>query len=155
MKISEFKKILEKVPNVNFILPNGNFVPRHFHITEAGLLTKHFIDCGHAVRLQKSITMQLWVADDYTHRLSPKTLLGIITASENLFENEDLEIEIEFQSETIGKYGVAFKGENFLLTNTLTDCLAKDKCGVPDKKEKVVLSEIKNNTCCSPNSSCC
>lgn len=155
MKISNFKAILEKSTSVNFILPNGNFVPRHFHITEAGLVTKHFIDCGNTVRKEKYITMQLWVADDYAHRLSAQKLMGILKASEPLFDNEDLEIEIEYQSETIGKYGVEFKGENFLLVNKMTDCLAKDKCGIPDKKEKVALSELKNTSCCSPNSGCC
>ena len=45
---------------------------------------------------------------------------------------ENLEIEIEYQSETIGKYGLEFEGGRFLLQATQTDCLAKEKCGVPE-----------------------
>ena len=38
MKLSEIKTILETVETVNFQLPNGNFVPEHFHVTEVGLI---------------------------------------------------------------------------------------------------------------------
>ena len=46
MKLSQFKQHLDTVSALNFVQPNGNFVPNHFHITEAGLTTKHFIDAG-------------------------------------------------------------------------------------------------------------
>lgn len=29
-----------------FKLENGNSVPEHFHVTEVGIITKDFIDCG-------------------------------------------------------------------------------------------------------------
>ena len=50
MKLSELKNKLSTVSNLTFVQPNGVFVPRHFHITEIGLVTKHFIDCGGTVR---------------------------------------------------------------------------------------------------------
>ncbi len=40
MKLSEIKEILKTVETVNFELPNGNFVPEYFHVTEVGLITK-------------------------------------------------------------------------------------------------------------------
>jgi hypothetical protein len=45
MKLSEFKKQLSTVTDLNFVLPNG-VVPQHFHVTEVGQITKNFIDCG-------------------------------------------------------------------------------------------------------------
>ena len=46
MKLSEIKKHLNTAEAVNFQLPTGEFVAEHFHVTEIGLVTKHFIDCG-------------------------------------------------------------------------------------------------------------
>ena len=50
MKLSEIKKILETVDSINFQLPDGKFVPEYFHVTEVGLVTKNFIDCGGKIR---------------------------------------------------------------------------------------------------------
>jgi len=30
----------------SFKLPEGTYLPAHFHMTEVGLVTKHFVDCG-------------------------------------------------------------------------------------------------------------
>ena len=68
---------------------------------------------------------------------------------------EDLEIEVEYQADTIGKFGLDFDGRNFLLTNKQTDCLAKDKCGIPIEKTKVKLSTLNEEPCCSPDGNCC
>ena len=50
MKLSEIKTILETVETVNFRLPDGSYVPEHFHVTEVGVVTRNFIDCGGTVR---------------------------------------------------------------------------------------------------------
>lgn len=157
MKLSQFKQYLDTVSQLNFVQPNGNLVPRHFHITEAGLTTKHFIDCGGTVRTEKSISFQVWTANDFDHRLEPQKLQKIIAIAQPLFGNEDWDIEIEYQSETISRYGLDFDGNNFLLTTKQTDCLAKDHCGIPPEKLKVKLSDLQTNqnSCCTPNSGCC
>ncbi|GEL09313.1 hypothetical protein SAMN05192550_1691 [Flavobacterium glycines] len=156
MKLSEIKNILSTLENVAFVLENGNPVPEHFHVTEIGLITKNFIDCGGTIRNEKTINFQLWNANDFEHRLKPKKLLDIISLSEKTLGIEDYEIEVEYQTETIGKYDLDFNGENFLLLNKKTACLASDQCGVPNAKPKIKLSEIKNQTnCCTPGGSCC
>ena len=59
-------------------------------------------------------------------------------------------------SETIGKFDLDFDGTNFLLISKLTNCLAKDKCGIPPEKLKVKIGEWKaKETSCKPNSGCC
>jgi hypothetical protein len=45
-------------------------------------------------------------------------------------------------SDTIAKFGLAYGGKNFQLTNLQTDCLAKDKCGIPAPKVKMNLADI-------------
>jgi hypothetical protein len=156
MTLSEIKNILQTIEAVDFQLPDGSLVPQHFHVTEVGQVNKKFIDCGGTVREERVINFQLWQAEDFDHRLKPQKLLGIINLSEEILNLEDLEIEVEYQSETIGKFRLDFDGTNFFLLSTQTDCLAPDKCGVPPAKQKVKLSEINitNNTC-TPGGGCC
>ena len=81
--------------------------------------------------------------------------LHIIKLSEDKLGIEDSEIEVEYQSDTIGKYDLAFDGKSFILKNKKTACLAQDSCGVPSEKQKIIISETIGNTSCSPNGSCC
>lgn len=155
MKLSEVKSVLKELETIKFQLPNGELVPSHFHVTEVGKITKHFIDCGGTVRNEDVVNFQLWNANDYDHRLHPEKLLKIIEISEKVLIIRDLEIEVEYQGDTIGKFGLEFDGKHFLLTNKQTDCLAKDNCGIPSKKPKVRLSDLNNEPCCSPVGNCC
>lgn len=155
MKLSQIKRILNTVETVNFQMPNGTFVPQHFHVTEVGLITKKFIDCGGTVRNETVVNFQLWDANDFEHRLKPKRLLDIIQLSEKVLHIEDFEIEVEYQDTTIGKYDLEFNGENFELLNKQTNCLAQDKCGIPIEKLKLKLTTDVNEPCCSPDGNCC
>ncbi|MBL0316928.1 MAG: hypothetical protein IPP69_14650 [Flavobacteriales bacterium] len=142
MKLSQFIINLQTIEQMSFILPDGQTIPAHFHITEAGLSTKHFIDCGGTIRMEKAINLQLWVAGDLDHRLTSSKMKKIMDLASPLFGQEDLEIEVEYQTSTVGRYGLDFDGKNFMLTTKETDCLAKDHCGIPTDKLKVNLSEL-------------
>lgn len=155
MKLSEVKKHLSAAEAVNFQLENGTFVPEHFHVTEVGVVTKHFIDCGGTIRNEKVANFQLWDANDFDHRLKPEKLLNIIQLSEEKLGMEDLEIEVEYQAETIGKYDLDFNGKDFVLVSKQTACLASDSCGIPSQKPKVKLSDLKNQNTCTPGGGCC
>lgn len=154
MKLSKIKEILPTLENVEFQLENGTLVPEHFHVTEVGQINKNFIDCGGVIRNEKVVNFQLWNADDFEHRLKPGKLLNIIKLSEEKLGIEDAEIEVEYQSDTIGKYDLDFNGKIFVLKSKTTACLAQDACGIPSEKQKVKLSAL-NNACCTPNSGCC
>jgi len=154
MKLSEIKKILPSLENVEFQLENGTFVPEHFHVTEVGVILKRFIDCGGKIREERIINFQLWDANDFEHRLKPEKLLKIIELSETKLGIEDAEVEVEYQGETIGKYDLHFEDKRFILMNKQTACLAEDACGIPLEKQKVKLKELKNS-CCTLNSGCC
>lgn len=157
MKLSEIKKILTIVESVDFELSNGTVVPEHFHITEVGVVTKHFIDCGGTVRHEQVANFQLWNANDYDHRLKPQKLLNIIALSEQTLGMQDLEIEVEYQSDTIGKYSLHFNGKSFVLIPKQTACLASDQCRIPESKQKIALSDlsgVKSNSC-TPGGGCC
>jgi hypothetical protein len=157
MKLSEIKKHLATAQAVNFKLPTGAYVPEHFHVTEVGLITKHFIDCGGIERLEKVVSFQLWNANDTEHRLKPQKLSNIITLSENKLGIGDLEIEVEYQTETIGKYGLHYNGKDFLLVPKQSACLASDACGIPPQKQNVQLNQLQTTeaSCCTPDGGCC
>ena len=93
MKLSEIKDILTNLDNVEFQLSDGSFVPEHFHVTEVGMITKDFIDCGGVIRHEKVVNFQLWNANDFEHRLKPGKLLKIIQLSEEKLGIGDHEIE--------------------------------------------------------------
>src|SRR5690606_36284208 len=116
MKLSEVKHHLSALDTIEFKLPTGELVPSHFHVTEIGKVDKHFIDCGGTIRSESVINFQLWNANDYNHRLHPEKLVHIIELSERKLGLHDNEIEVEYQGDTIGKFGLEFDGRSFVLT---------------------------------------
>lgn len=161
MKLSEIKRILREKETIVFELPDGSFVPSHFHVTEIGRIEKKFIDCGGMLRDESKASFQLWEANDYDHRLHPEKLLAIIELSEKLLHlDNDSEIEVEYQRSTIGKYDLEFNGDRFLLVNKFTTCLAQEQCGIPQNASEKTKKSLKDlsataNNACKPGSGCC
>lgn len=155
MKLSEIKTILATAEAVNFQVQNGTMVPEHFHVTEVGIVTKDFIDCGGKVRHERVANFQLWDADDYEHRLKAGKLLNIIALSEKVLGMGDLEIEVEYQSDTIGKYDLGFDGINFQLLAKKTACLANESCGVEGALKKGMVNLASGTNNCAPGAGCC
>ena len=154
MKISEMKQSLNGLDAVTFRLPNGEYLPAHFHVTEIGLVTKHFIDCGGVERKEMVANFQLWEAGDYDHRLAPQKFLDILNLSERILGGEDLDIEVEYQQDTIGKFVLTQDGDDFVLTHKQTACLAQDACGIPSH-QLVALPQAQAASCCTPGGGCC
>ncbi len=152
MKLSDVKEALGKVSGVNFKLPDGSSVPQHFHVTEVGLVTRHFIDCGGVERKEAVVNFQLWKAGDYDHRLAPQKFLRILDISKKVIGDADgFDIEVEYQQGTIGKFGLSFDGKDFILTTKQTACLAQDACGIPPEK---LPTKVETSSCCSSGGCC-
>lgn len=135
MKLSEFKKLLESHPTheLQFVLPDGDVIPAHAHITEAGRIDKTFIDCGGIIRILSNCTLQAWVADDVDHRFPPGKLAMVLDMAAEIFRGEDLEVEVEYEDCAISQFPVlaANAADGVLrieLASKHTDCLAKDVC---------------------------
>ena len=153
MKLSTFKKTLSELDTLKFQLPDGHFVPAHFHITEVGNLTRNYIDCGGIVRQENKLSIQLWVASDNDHRLKPDKVLDILKLAEKQFELSNIDVEVEYQQSTIGRFKLAFDGSVYQLINTHTTCLAQDKCGISQEKPRVRFTA--SGLSCNPESNCC
>ena len=153
MRISEFKNLLQTVSELHFAEPHGAAVAPSFHITEAGLHTKHFIDCGGTVRQERSASIQLWEGTDADHRLAPAKLLKIIDMAAPLLGDEDLEVRVEYGADSLGIYGLAYADGRFVLQDIHTQCLAMDLCGIP--VYDLALAEGGNQNSCTPGGGCC
>ena len=143
MKLKEFKERLQTHINdgdeLLFRLEDGTLIPPYFHITEMGMKIKHFVDCGGVIRTEECINFQIWTADDFDHRLTSQKLLELIGKNEGLFGKTDLEIEMEYQTNTIGSYALGESNHPnalFTLKSKKTNCLAPDKCGIEDKSKE-------------------
>tara|TARA_R100000908_G_scaffold29628_1_gene13451 strand:- start:16 stop:465 length:450 start_codon:yes stop_codon:yes gene_type:complete len=143
MTLKEFKEELVKQTNIVgdllFEVDGGSIIPPYFHITEMGLKNKYFVDCGGTVRTESFITFQVWTAEDFNHRLAPTKLLELITKNEGLFNKPNLEVEIEYQTNTLGSYTLELDPNNklrYILKPRQTNCLAPDKCGVENNTKQ-------------------
>lgn len=157
MLLSELKSFLTTVDTFSFTLPDGSLVPRHFHVTEVGEVTKHFIDCGGTRRMERVVSLQLWSAEDYDHRLAPDKLIKILDIGEDQLGLGNWPVEVEYQGDrTIQKFGLEARDGSLHLSTKLTDCLAKDSCGT-GAKPKVSLSAFtaKPASGCTPEGGCC
>lgn len=153
MLLSALKQKLGEIETLEFQLPDGQFVPAHFHITEIGNVSRDYIDCGGTLRKENKLNLQLWVSSDSDHRLAPDNLLNILQLAEKQLGFSNEEVEVEYQQSTIGRYELAFNGTVFQLINTQTACLAPDQCGIPQEKPRVRVTV--GGLSCDPNSGCC
>ncbi len=137
MTLRQFNRVLatNAESTVHLMLPDGDFVPAHFHVTEVGRVHKVFMDCGGTKRESLSCVLQVWTADDVHHRIDTTKLAGILGATAALFGGEDPPVEVEYEAGVISQYPVGGveitpAGVLFTLGTKHTDCLAPDKCGV-------------------------
>lgn len=137
MTLDSFLGALDANPaaSLHLMLPDGAFVPAHFHVTEVGRVQKDFIDCGGTTRSAAACTLQVWVADDTDHRLAASKLAKIVRLAAPLLKAPDLPVEVEYESGVVSQYPVAAaevtpSGLLLHLGTKHTACLAQDRCGV-------------------------
>jgi hypothetical protein len=138
VKIREFYDILNASPEatIHIEMPDGQFVPAHFHITEVGRVHKDFIDCGGTVRSSTACVLQVWVANDVGHRLTTSKFAGILRVAGALLRSDDLPVEMEYECDTVSQFAVVAaeatpRGLMLQLAAKHTACLAPERCGVP------------------------
>lgn len=120
---------------LHMMLPSGEFVPAHFHVTEIGSVQKKFIDCGGVRRDSEFCVLQVWTANDVEHRLTAGRLAQIFELAEPIVGHADLPVVVEYGPEVAAQYFVSDvevtpKGLLFVLVGKQTECLAPQRCGV-------------------------
>lgn len=151
MQLDEFRSVLSASPDLNLqiMLPDGSFVPAHFHVTEVGRVQKDFIDCGGTTRSVSACVLQVWVAADVDHRLTAGRLAGILSMAKSVLRSDSLPVEVEYEGILVSQFpvvAVEATSSAFLLrlAGKHTNCLAQDRCGL-----LIVDSE------CGPQAGCC
>ena len=137
MKLSELRAVLAQAPEagLHLMLPGGEFVPAHFHVTEVGRVQKDFIDCGGTKRSAVTCLLQVWIAQDVDHRLTTSKLDAILKLAAPLLKSEELPVEVEYERESVSQFPVGGAeitpaGVLLHLGTKHTECLAPDRCGV-------------------------
>lgn len=121
--------------SIHIMLPTGEFVPEHFHITEVGRVHKTFIDCGGTRRESITCLLQVWTAHDVEHRLDSGKLSKILMLAGSVLGTDTSAVEVEYEADSVSQYKlvdieITPKGLLFVLGGKHTECLAPDKCGI-------------------------
>lgn len=154
MKLSELQNHLALIPNnasPSIKLPNDQSVAPHFHLTEIGIESKDFIDCGGTRRQHQICVLQLLVGNDTDHRLFCDKFQKIVNSAQAPLELlPDTEVIVEITGPiTIERYGIGKITHNamFTLTSLSTACLASETCGLEPQYAK---SSLPATSCCGP-----
>ena len=120
---------------VHLMLPDGEFVPAHYHVTEVGRIDKRFIDCGGVGRSESVCQLQIWVAGDLDHRIAASRFASILRLGTPLFDGEALPVRLEYESGVVSQYPLADievtpRGLLLVMGERHTACLAPDRCGI-------------------------
>lgn len=158
MKLSELKALLSEYSDRHFRirLPEGDAIPLSFHVTEIGHVQKTFLDCGGTRRETFTCQLQIWVGEDYDHRIETGKMAGILEKGKTLLPDDSVPVEIEYEDRVISQYTISgheLTAEAVILqlTHKHTECLAPELCGLPSISRLPAIGE--KTSCCGPN--CC
>jgi hypothetical protein len=151
MKLSALRAVLEKHPNTlpRFVLPDGDFIPSHAHVTEVGHVLKNFVDCGGVMGKSETVLLQTHVGQDIDHRLKSDRFAKILQLGGKVLPHDELEVEVEYDCCVVAQYPVAEvkpSGEylDVILGKRQTQCLANER-------QKLAGADA----CCGTAATCC
>jgi hypothetical protein len=156
MTLSELKQLLAEHSELFFriALPDGAAVPASFHVTEVGWVQKTFLDCGGTLRESTVCQLQVWVGEDYEHRVETGKMAAILKKAQAYLPDESVPVEVEYEDQVISQYtieGHELTSEAVVLklTHKHTECLAPELCGLPAITRLPGL-KISGAPCCGP-----
>jgi hypothetical protein len=159
MQLKELKSLLSQHSDRHFRirLPDGDAIPLSFHVTEIGHVRKTFLDCGGTRRETETCQLQVWVGEDYGHRIETGKMAGILEKGEAVLPDDSVPVEIEYEDRVISQYTIT--GHEITddavilaLAHKHTECLAPELCGLPSIGRLPALGS--KNSCCAPGLTC-
>ncbi|HZR78807.1 MAG TPA: DUF6428 family protein [Chthoniobacterales bacterium] len=151
MKLSELQQTLKLHPRSlpRFVLPDGDYIPLHAHLTEVGHVIRTFIDCGGLTGREEKIVLQAHVGEDTDHQLRSDRFAKILGLGERVVPNTDLDVDVEYDCCVVAQYPineVRPRGQylDLVLGRGRTQCRARER-----RETQVV------DACCSPDAACC
>jgi len=141
MKLHELQGRLAEYPNAfpRLVLPDGDYIPAHAHVTEVGHVVRNFIDCGGMIGKEEKVVLQTHVGDDSDHRLQSDRFLKILKLGARVLPHADLDVDVEYDCCVVAQYPIVAarpEGENLdlILQRSRTQCRARERreAGVAD-----------------------
>ena len=158
MTLAELKSLLASHPGHYFrlSLPDDSAVPVSFHVTEVGHVHKTVLDCGGTLRETTVCQLQVWVGEDYYHRIETGKMAGILEKGKSLLPDDSVPVEIEYEDRVISQYtidGHELTDDAVILrlAHKHNECLAPELCGLPDLRLPAIGGKT---SCCGPNGCC-
>ena len=159
MQLNELKSLLAENADRHFRirLPEGDAIPQSFHVTEIGHVRKTFLDCGGTRRETETCQLQVWVGEDYDHRIETGKMAGILEKSGAVLPDDSVPVEIEYEDRVISQYTITdheITGDAVILVlaHKHTECLAPELCGLPSINRLPALGG--KSSCCAPGQTC-
>lgn len=151
MTLSHLRSVLEKHPESfpRFVLPDGDFIPAHAHVTEVGHVLKNFIDCGGVMGKSETVLLQTHVGHDTHHRLKTDRFAKILQLGGKVLPHDQLEVEVEYDCCVVAQYPVSEVKPSgghldLILGKRRTQCLARER-------RKTASADA----CCGTGAVCC
>jgi len=151
MKFHELVAALQRSPTTfpRFVLPDGNYIPAHAHVTEVGHVVRNFIDCGGMIAKEEKALLQTHVGNDRDHRLRSDRFSKILQLGMRVLPNADLDVDVEYDCCVVAQYPIAEarrEGQhlNLILHRGRTQCRARER-----REAKT------QEACCASAETCC
>jgi uncharacterized protein DUF6428 len=147
----ELQETLQEHPSrfPRFVLPDGNFIPAHAHLTEVSHVVRNFIDCGGMTGQEEKIVLQMHVGDDKEHRLRSDRFAKILQFGNRVIPSVNLDIDVEYDCCVVAQYPIAelqLEGNylDLMLQHGQTQCRARERREAEGA-----------DCCCQAASACC
>jgi len=134
MTLHDLQNALEANPKslARFVLPDGDYIPAHAHITEVGHVVRNFIDCGGLTAREEKVVLQTHVGNDSDHRLQSDRFAKILRLGSRVIARRDLDVDVEYDCCVVAQYPVIEArpdGEylNVMLQRGRTQCRARER----------------------------
>lgn len=151
MRLTELKQAVQQHPQnfPRFVLPDGDHIPRHAHVTEVGHVVKTYIDCGGETGTEEKVLLQTHVGHDTEHRLRSDRFVRILQLGERVLPDDQLNVEVEHDCYVVAQYPISEvkrEGEHLdiILQRGRTQCRARER-----------READTNEACCGANAGCC
>jgi Family of unknown function (DUF6428) len=151
MTLQGLQNALEANPELfpRFVLPNGDCIPAHAHVTEVGHVARSFVDCGGLTGKEEKILLQTHVGDDTDHRLRSDRFAKILQLGNRVIPSADLDVAVEYDCCVVAQYPIAearSDGQhlNLILRRGRTQCRARER------REPETAAG-----CCATSAACC
>jgi hypothetical protein len=151
MMFHDLQNVLAANPELfpRFVLPDGDYIPAHAHVTEVGHVVRTFIDCGGLTGKEEKVVLQTHVGSDTDHRLRSDRFAKILRLGNQVIPSANLDVHVEYDCCVVAQYPIAEATRdgqhlNLILQRGRTQCRARER-----REDETAAG------CCVTSAACC